>query len=67
MNDPELFAHLMAEITGRFEYLATEAANLQHFNEASAIRLEAFCRAADSARQLAHSARVLFSESMDLV
>jgi len=29
VNDPELFSHLMAEITGRFEDLATEAARLQ--------------------------------------
>lgn len=59
MTDPELFSHLMAEITARFEELAGEAANLQDPANATDERLGRFCTAADQASHLARGARTL--------
>lgn len=59
MTDPELIAHLLAELTARFEYLAAEAAHLQDRNQLSAARVEWFCSQAEQANHLAASARIL--------
>jgi hypothetical protein len=59
MTDPELFSHLMAEITARFEELAGEAANLQDPANATDDQLGLFCTAAEQASHLAQSARFL--------
>ncbi|OUW74936.1 MAG: hypothetical protein CBD74_15265 [Saprospirales bacterium TMED214] len=62
MTDPELFSHLMAEITARFEELAGEAANLQDPPNATVARLGRFCTAANQVSHLAQSARFLLTE-----
>ena len=63
MTDPELFSHLMAEITARFEELAGEAANLQNPEMATEARFSRFVTAADQVDQLVRGARHLVSGS----
>lgn len=63
MTDPELFSHLMAEITARFEELAGEAARLQNPTMASEARFSHFATASDQADQLVRGARHLVSGS----
>lgn len=59
MNDPELFSHLMAEITGRFEDLAAASADLQAPGRAAAHDLAQLLVDAQQACILAEAARVL--------
>lgn len=61
MTDPELFSHLVAEITARFEELAGEAANLQDPANATDARIDCFCIAAEQVNYLVQSARFLLS------
>ena len=59
MNDPELFSHLMAEITGRFEDLAEKAAGLQAPGRATEARLSQLCTDAEQACHLVRSAHLI--------
>lgn len=59
MNDPVLFSHLMAEITGRFEDLAEKAAVLQAPGRATEASLIQLCTDAEQACHLVRSARLI--------
>lgn len=59
MTDPELFSHLMAEITARFEELAAEAPKLQNSSVATEARIRRFATAAAQVDQLARNAHHL--------
>lgn len=61
MRDPELLAHLMAELTGRLEDLAAEAAGLQDPRRMSESALRRFCASMDQVRDLCAAARILAS------
>lgn len=63
MTDPELFSHLMAEITARFEELAAEAARLQNPSVATEARFSRFATAAEQVEQLVRGARHLAAGS----
>lgn len=59
MNDRELFSHLMAEITGRFEDLAEKAAVLQAPERATEVSLIQLCTDAEQACHLVRSAHLI--------